>query len=157
MAASMDDLIATISSGMHVGQQANDLAELHAKLAQTLQHNTKPTRPIPPTTKTTGPHSSDGPAPPPAPVSSWNDSTTVASPTSHLLSSNKAWSSGLSNSPRQVAPIQFMGKRETGFVPSRPHHDEVLPSTASAAQVDGFAHDAFRPLFDTKQNKTTVG
>lgn len=164
MAASMDDLIATINGGMHVGQQASDLKELHAALAQTLQNARPSQRPIPPTTKL-GPHS-DGPVPPPAPVSSWNDA--VSPQPVHLLSGNAGWSGGMGNSPRQVgapavAPttgVQFTGKRTTGFTPppaegngARPHHDDVLPSNASPVDTGGFAQDAFRPLWD-KQPKS---
>lgn len=159
----MDDLIATINGGMHVGEQASDLKELHAALAQTLQNPRPAQRPIPPTTTTKlGPHS-DGPVPPPAPVSSWNDA--VSPQPVHLLSSN-AWTGGMGNSPRQVGTAQapapsgvaFTGKRTTGFTPppteaARPHHEEVLPSNASPIDTGGFAQDAFRPLWD-KQPKS---
>ncbi|BEI86694.1 hypothetical protein CcaverHIS002_0700400 [Cutaneotrichosporon cavernicola] len=159
MAASMDDLVSTLNGSMHVGQQAADLKELHAALAQTLQQPrvAQTQRPIPPTTKL-GPHS-DGPVPPPAPVSSWNDA--VSPQPIHLLSGNN-WTGGMGNSPRQVttaiqqAPInnvQFTGKRTTGFTPpppseKRPHHDDVLPNNASPRETTGFAQDAFRPLWD---------
>lgn len=155
----MDDLVATISNGMHVGQQANDLKELHAKLAQTLQQPT--TRPgyaqIP---STSGPHSS-GPMPPPAPASSWNEAPANVP----VLS---GWTSGLGNSPRQVtnhfasigsaagnatsaAPVAFVGQRETGFAaPERPHHNTVLPADASPHETVGFAQDAFRPLWEAE-------
>lgn len=173
----MDDLIATINGGMHVGQQANDLKELHAKLAQTLQATARPAqRPIPPTTKLPGPHSAEGPAPPPAPVSSWNDA--VSPQPVHLLSGNaNAWSGGMGNSPRQVASampmapvansgVPFTGKRTTGFTPPpadaarpahRPHHDDVLPSNASPVDTGGFAQDAFRPLWDKQQKSAYQG
>ncbi|WVQ82974.1 hypothetical protein IAT38_005112 [Cryptococcus sp. DSM 104549] len=67
--ASIEDLIATLSGGLHAGQQGNDLRDLHAKLASTI-NNPVPHphyRPDPPTS--TG---VSGPLPPPAPASSWN-------------------------------------------------------------------------------------
>ncbi|WOO77344.1 uncharacterized protein LOC62_01G000934 [Vanrija pseudolonga] len=174
--ASMDDLIATINGGMHVGQQSGDLKELHAKLTQTLhQPSLNHYRPIPPATSQ-GPHDSE-PVPPPAPVSSWNE---PAQPAAHLLSSaGSAWSTGLGNSPRQtlgggplVSPangssVAFVGRRETGFsapvkneqpkAPSsihRPHHNTVLPSNASPVDTGGFSHDAFRPLWESNEPKS---
>ncbi|CAD6570811.1 MAG: hypothetical protein TREMPRED_006030, partial [Tremellales sp. Tagirdzhanova-0007] len=111
MAASMEDLVATINGGMHVGQEGADLKDLHAKLAKTL-HPIIPThRPIPP--QTTAIMSPNGPMPPPPPASSWNDGlpqVQQASPSGH-------WG----NSPRQSGSI-MVGKRETGFAvpPPRP-------------------------------------
>lgn len=123
--ASMDDLIATINGGLHAGQNGNDLKDLHAKLAQTLQATKAPYRPIPPPT-ITSPASANGPLPPPAPASSWNDS--LASPSSGQFSglssspyatraqqSANAWG-GMGNSPRQGGAGMFQAaKKETGF------------------------------------------
>ncbi|WWD18431.1 hypothetical protein CI109_102883 [Kwoniella shandongensis] len=70
--ASMDDLIATISGTLHAGPQGNDLRDLQATLAQTLNPVPHPHyRPIPPPGATAIP-SNGGSLPPPAPASSWN-------------------------------------------------------------------------------------
>ncbi|KAL7423138.1 3-keto-steroid reductase [Cryptotrichosporon argae] len=99
--ASMDDLIATISGGMHVGQQANDLKDLHAKLQQTLQPPPA-YRPIHPyaagSPSASSAAASSGPQPPPAPPSSWNESAPAGN--AHLFS---AFDGALGNSPRQGA------------------------------------------------------
>ncbi|OXG88434.1 3-keto sterol reductase [Cryptococcus neoformans A2-102-5] len=69
--ASIEDLIATISGGLHAGQQGNDIRDLHAKLAQTINNPLPPPvhRPIPPCATTSV---SAAGMPPPAPASSWN-------------------------------------------------------------------------------------
>lgn len=161
--ASMDDLIATISTA-HVGQQASDLKELHSTLASTLQRGPS-YRPIPPTGPSAGPHASD--TVPPAPASSWNEHPAPAP--GHL------WAGSMGNSPRQTVPVPapaalsstnlaapsavpFTGRRETGFTPdgNRPHHS-VLATDASPAETVGFANDAFRPLWDKEPKSPWAG
>ncbi|WWC88594.1 uncharacterized protein L201_003506 [Kwoniella dendrophila CBS 6074] len=76
--ASMDDLMATFSHDLRAGPQGNDLRDLHAKLAQTLNNPIpyQQHRPIPPpaiSTTSSGYGGGNGvPLPPPAPASSWN-------------------------------------------------------------------------------------
>ncbi|EKC97726.1 hypothetical protein A1Q2_07925 [Trichosporon asahii var. asahii CBS 8904] len=124
--ASMEDLIATMQTS-HVGQQANDLKALHAKLSETLNTTIPSIRPIPP--------------PLPRPTDPVFDAWSGAS--SPRVKSNMAGvqqsMSKLGTSPRH----QQNGKDV------RPHHT-VLDQNVSPAQREGFAGDAFRPLFEGK-------
>lgn len=147
--ASMEDLIATMQTS-HVGQQANDLKVLHAKLSETLSTNIPSIRPIPPSSA--APTSTEGPYVPPAPASSWNDSSASTAAvldawsgaSSPRVKSNMAQvqqsMSKLGTSPRH---LQQNGKE------ARPHHT-VLDQNVSPAQREGFGGDAFRPLFEGK-------
>ncbi|KAK8858542.1 hypothetical protein IAR55_002771 [Kwoniella newhampshirensis] len=182
--ASMEDLIATISGGLHAGPQGNDLRDLQATLAQTLNPVPHPHyRPIPPPNASST--SSTGPLPPPAPASSWN---TPPLNTGYLFSSSPTPKSfARAGSPCGVSaygggsgttkhdsgfsvpmpnggsisgsgprPIQEMPQQEAE-AEQRPYHAAVLPVKASPKDTGGFKDDAFKPLWDGKEKQPWSG
>ncbi|WVW84708.1 hypothetical protein I302_106742 [Kwoniella bestiolae CBS 10118] len=176
--ASMDDLLATFSHDLRAGPQGNDLRDLQAKLAQTLnnpipyQHH----RPIPPPTASTTTTSTGGPLPPPAPASSWN---TPPPNTNFLFSSSPQPKSFVKGFPPPSSSTNTNPnvKRENGFFPTtiperderstsqreeeeledRPYHAAVLPVKASPKETSGFTEDAFRPIWDGKKEDQWSG
>ncbi|GFZ45230.1 hypothetical protein JCM24511_02956 [Saitozyma sp. JCM 24511] len=142
--ASMEDLIATISGGLHAGQQGNDLKDLHAKLAQTL-HPSIPPQPYRPSAPLgASPAHSTGPMPPPAPASSWNSPP----PSGYLsglnglnglnaLGGSPSFASLGSGSPSGRQPA-FVGQRETGFAVSpKPNNGAVQGHAQGQGQGQG--------------------
>ena len=160
--ASMEDLVATVS-GVHVGERGADLKDLsvsspaaqisltssrcQAKLAQNLHHTIPAYRPIPLQTSATH---SNGPLPPPAPVSSWNSPPPNGF---YTHPSNSAPWMPPTSSPRQVVPISAPAqKRETGFSvppPAARNKEHNQSNTGNdIGSLGGFADDAFRPLWN---------
>ncbi|WWD04903.1 hypothetical protein V865_002974 [Kwoniella europaea PYCC6329] len=177
--ASMDDLLATFNHDLRAGPQGNDLRDLHAKLAQTLnnpipyQHH-RPIPPPAPSTSSTG--TGAGPLPPPAPASSWN---TPPPNTSFLFSSSPQPKSFTKGFPPSSSSSNPNVKRESGFFPTtiperdetshqsqqanenvneeRPYHASVLPVKADPKETNGFTEDAFRPIWDGKSQDQWSG
>ncbi|EJT49030.1 hypothetical protein A1Q1_01887 [Trichosporon asahii var. asahii CBS 2479] len=143
--ASMEDLIATMQTS-HVGQQANDLKALHAKLSETLNTTIPSIRPIPPPSA-----SPDGPYVPPAPASSWNDSSAATTAVFDAWSgaSSPRVKSNMAGVQQSMSKLGTSPRHQQNGKDVRPHHT-VLDQNVSPAQREGFAGDAFRPLFEGK-------
>ncbi|WWC62573.1 uncharacterized protein I303_105170 [Kwoniella dejecticola CBS 10117] len=126
--ASMDDLLATFSKDLR-GEQGDNIRDLQAKLAQTLNNPIpyQQHRPIPPPAVSTTSNNGGGPfIPPPAPASSWN---TPPAGTQFLFSSSpqpKSFSKGFLPSPSNGnSTLTASMKKDSGFLPTTiPERDE---------------------------------